>query len=666
MHALCIAALSALSAVSASPLLPYLDPSLTVDERVADLLPRMTLEEKVAQMLNPVGNIDGPGNFAVNATNVLQTYGATGLGTLYIGIGGCPQQLYGYACHNYVQQQMIATSRLHIPVSFIGETLVAGAAGGTIFPQPVLRGAGFNLALEARIGESIARQARLGGIDRGLSPVLQVDQDVRFGRYEEAYSEDPFLVSEFGVAVATALQGGVGGPRTYVPNASLSCEAKHALAYGYGGRDWYGADLSNRTLFDVYTRPWRAAIQRAGLRGLMVAHNEVNGLPLHGNKFILTDVLRNWFGGGDSGNGGRMLFGSDWGNINGIHSYGIAGNSSAAGMLAAWAGMDNEMQPPPMTLATLVDSVRAGWIAEKYIDRAAGNNLAEKFATGLFDGQWQVNASAAAANLDLPADRALAYQSAAEGITLLKNDGKALPLRGLGTALKTIALLGPLMACQAGEQYPCLAQQGVGGHYTQYGAPITTLGAAITNASAGLGFRVVSAVGANIDDHNVSGIPAALAAAGEADVLVVAVGDTIPIGKGSCSEMSDADTIDLPGSQLNLLSALAATGKPLIVVLFNCRPATFGAGPFSQFGANNALLDALPAVVVAWRAGEEGGRAVWDVLRGAVNPSGRLTQNWPRTAAAVKSPASPYLQYLGAPGNAYFTEPATPMFHFVR
>ena len=513
--------------LAAASALHYMDPSQTVDARVADLLSRMTLEEKVAQMLNPVGSSDGPGGFQVNASEVLSRYSATGLGTLYIGINGCPNKLSDYDCHNFVQESIINSSRLHIPVSFIGETLVAGASGGTIFPQPVLRGAGFNLELEARIGESIARQARLGGIDRGLSPVLQVDTDVRFGRFEEAYGEDPYLVSAFGVAVATALQGGSGGPRTYVPSGSVSCEAKHAMAYGVGGRDWYRADLSNRTLFDMYARPWRAAIQQAGLRGLMVAHNQVGDLPLHGNKFILTDVLRNWFGGGAAGNGGAMLFGSDWGNIGGIHSYGIAGDAAASGMLAAWSGMDNEMSPPPLTLATLVDSVNAGLISAKYIDRAAANNLREKFATGLFDGAWRINATAAAAGLDAAADRALAYESAAEGIVLLKNDGRLLPLAPLGAG-KTVALLGPLMACQPGEPYPCLAQQGVGGHYTQYGANVVTLGAAIANASAAQGFKVVAAVGGNIDNHNVSGIPAALAAAAAADVLVVAVGDSIP------------------------------------------------------------------------------------------------------------------------------------------
>ena len=185
------------AALAAAPVdLPlYKNAAATVDARTADLLSRMTLEEKVAQMLNPVGSSDGPGGFQVNATEVLSRYNATGLGTLYIGINGCPGHLYNYACHNYVQQSLINSSRLNIPVSFIGETLVAGAAGGTIFPQPVLRGAGFNLELEARIGASIARQARLGGIDRGLSPVLQVDTDVRSVRREPSAAHAPTRTS---------------------------------------------------------------------------------------------------------------------------------------------------------------------------------------------------------------------------------------------------------------------------------------------------------------------------------------------------------------------------------------------------------------------------------------------------------------------------------------
>jgi beta-glucosidase len=252
--------------------------------------------------LNPVGAQDGPGHFSVNASYILARWGATGLGTVYSGFA-CNSSLTGAACHNYLQSELMARSRLGIPVSVISETLVAGAGGATIFPQPVLRGCAFDVALESAIGASIARQARLGGTDRGLSPVLQVDTDARFGRFEESYGEDPFLVAEMGVAVATALQGDASGPTQYLPDFArhITLEAKHYMAYGYGGRDWFAADLSNRTLFDTYGKPWHRFMRRAGGRGAMVAHPGVNGLPLHGSRFLLTDVLRNWFGAGGNG-----------------------------------------------------------------------------------------------------------------------------------------------------------------------------------------------------------------------------------------------------------------------------------------------------------------------------------------------------------------------------
>ena len=175
----------------------------------------------------------------------------------------------------------------------------------------------------------------------------------------------------------------------------------------------------------------------------------------------MKDVLRELFGGGANGSGDRLLLASDWGNVGQIPSYGVSSDLRHAAALAAWSGLDNEMSPPPGGLITLVDSVRSGLIAESFIDRAAGNNLAEKFAAGLFDGAWRIPANASA-GLDAPADRALAYASAVGGITLLKNDDGLLPLTGLGKgALTRVALLGPLGGCVPGERYPCLAEQGM-------------------------------------------------------------------------------------------------------------------------------------------------------------------------------------------------------------
>ena len=659
---------SAASAAAAPPSLPlYRDPTASVNARTADLLARMTLEEKVAQLQNPVGDQDGPGNFGVNATYLLRNFGSTGVGTVYGGVA-CDNGLRGWECQNYLQSAMINSSRLGVPISFISETLVAGAGGATIFPQPVLRGAAFNVELESRIAESIGRQARIGGTDRGLSPVLQVDTDARFGRFEESYGEDPFLVGTLGAAAAFALQGDAAGPNEYVPAGRISCEAKHAIAYGFGGRDWYGADMSQRRLMDVYAKPWRFFMREGGGRGAMMAHNEVNGFPNHGSRAVMVDILRGLFGNGPGSNstGDSFLLASDWGNTCAVASYGVAQGNEDAAMLAVWSGLDNEMSPPPGCLRTLNASAAAGLINISYIDRAAGNNLREKFATGLFDGAWLVNGTAVETQLDLPADRALAYEAATEGVILAQNlpvRGKPLlPLAGLGSAITRVALIGPCAGCVAGERYPCLAEQCMGGHYTQYGAAVSTPLSALANLS---GVTVTHVVGANIDNANTSGVAAAVAAAAAADLVIVAVGDSIPINTGSCSEMSDSDTLDLPGGQIALLDALAATGTPLVTLLFNCRPSTFGAGPNAVTGANNALLARLPAVVVAWRPGEEAGNAVRDILTGAVAPSGRLTQNWPRTSGAIKGPASPYNQPLGAYNEkAYLTEPATPLFYF--
>ena len=442
------------------------------------------------------------------------------------------------------------------------------------------------------------------------------------------------------------------------------------MAYGFGGRDWYGAVMDDRQLYDIYGKPWRAFIRDAGGRGAMMAHNEVNGEPLHGSRAIMTDVLRNWFGSGPGSNktGDSLLLASDWGNVENNIGHGTSADTAHAAMQAAWAGLDNEMSPPPGAFITLNASAAAGLINMSYIDRAAGNNLREKFATGLFDGAWLINGSAYETQLDLPADRALAYEAAAEGIVLLQNEPVAsrggaplLPLSGLGTTIKTVALLGPLGGCVAGERPPCLAGQGMVGHYVQMGARIVTPLDALSNIS---GLTITHLVGANIDDYDESGIAAAVAAASTADLVLLAVGDSVPISTGSCSEMSDSDTLDLPGGQLALLNAVAALNRSTVLMLFNCRPTTFGAGPCSAYGANNALLARLPAVVVGWRPGEEAGHAMIDVLTGAINPSGRLTQSWPRTSGAVHGPAVPYLQRRGALQKAYLTEPATPMFPF--
>lgn len=231
-----LACCCAAHAAGARALPLYRDPNATVDERVADLLARMTLEEKVAQLLHPWPS-------KLNASAAIQLYGATGLGALY-GWGVELPGLNTTASINVLQETFFNTSRLGIPVTLVAETLHSSVTGGTAFPNPTLLASSWNTSLVAAVGAVIAAEARASGVQRGFAPVLQVTTDPRFGRFEEAFGEDPLLVSAMGVAMVLGQQGAPVGPSAYAddPTAKLSCEAKHAVAYGYSGRDWYRAD----------------------------------------------------------------------------------------------------------------------------------------------------------------------------------------------------------------------------------------------------------------------------------------------------------------------------------------------------------------------------------------------------------------------------------------
>lgn len=642
------------------PLYKQADPP--VNDRVADLLSRMTLQEKVNQLLHPWPD-------AMNATQLIAAYGSTGVGALYGYAVSFPGMTTGESL-NYIQSYFLNNTRLGIPITMVSETLHSSVENGAAFPNPTLLASSYNLTLIKAIGNVIGLEARSAGMQRGFAPVLQVTTDPRFGRTEESFGEDPFLVAQMGVAMITGQQG-TGGPSTYLEDtAHVSCEAKHALAYGYSGRDWYRADVSDRTLLDVYARPWKYAINQGQLRGLMVTHSEVNGLPMHGNGIVLSGILRYLFGGSE------MFFASDADDVHEIQAHGITTSNNASAIYALTAGLDQELVTT--CYPSLVDSVQQGLVSESYVDAAVARLLREKFALHLFDGPqyYQVNTTTIASVLDAPPHRALARQAATEGIILLQNSVLAtgspngpgtpvLPLTGLGTTITRVALVGPNAGCADGPaSNDCPAANAYRGGYCSGGSHTVTLYEALSNIT---GLQVTFVTGADITDYNTSGIPAAVAAAAAAQVVIAVVGDTAAgFGKGSCAEGIDADTIDLPGSQLALLQALVtqAAATPLVVVGVHGRPFTLGAGPFSATGPNNALLDSIPALLAAWRPGEEGGNAIADILRGVANPSGRLTHNWVRNVGAIRGPANPYFQARGAPTSAYVTEPATPLFPF--
>jgi beta-glucosidase len=288
----------------------------------------MSLEEKVNQLLNP-----WPTKY--KCSDVLAQFSSTGVGALYAyAITDCDGNgMDHYDSLNYLQERLLNASRLGIPVATISETLHSSVDGGTAFPNPTLLGQTWDVALVEAAGAVIGLEARTAGVTRGFAPVLQVVTDPRFGRYEEAFGEDPFLVSRFGVAMTRGQQG-TGGPSQYLEDvAHVSNEAKHAIAYAVSGRDWYRADITTRTLMDVYARPWKAVIAEAGLRALMVTHPEVAGLPMHGNGPVLTGVLRGLFGGDE------LLFASDAGDVEAIQSHGITTSTNESAIYALTAGV---------------------------------------------------------------------------------------------------------------------------------------------------------------------------------------------------------------------------------------------------------------------------------------------------------------------------------------
>ena len=606
----------------------------------------------------------------------MQNFKNTSLGAVYaFWITNRGDKRTVYEAHNDLLATMLNSSRLGIPVTFVQETLHGATGGGAVFPMPISLGASWDADLLQAVGGVIGVEARAVGVDRGFSPELQVDTDPRFGRTEEAFGEDPTLVGVLGAAMAKGMMGNqTGGPDTYLSvTEGIATEAKHYFAYGNPGRDNYAVDLSDRTLFDVYLRPWKR-FAAVGGRGVMLSHQEVNGVPNHMNKRFVTGVWRGLFGANNS------FVASDYSDVGQIPNFGVAVDCDSASAFAINAGLDQDLGNRCYG-DSLPKLVQSGAVSTPTLDRAVGNILRSKFAAGLFDGAGFVNASLVPEVLDSPPHRALAYRAAAESAVLLVNkDNKALPLKV--ASLREVAVIGPNAGCPDGKA-TCDATAAQLGGYSNAGSKIVTVLEAVQTAAAraaanlnttrdadtaaaALSINVQYARGANIDDYNTSMIAEAVVVAKAADVAIVVVGDSADgYAQGSCAEGIDADSLDLPGSQLALLDALTTqTTTPIIVVLINGRPATFGAGPFAFTGSNNALVDRFAALLVAGRPGEVGGQAIWDILTGAVNPSGRLAQNWVRHVGAIRSPANPWFQQRGGSTSAFVSEPSTPLFPF--
>jgi beta-glucosidase len=647
---------------------PYRNPDLPTGDRVADLLGRMTLDEKLAQ-LGAVWSsalIDGDRFCEAKAARLL----ARGTGHV---TRIAAQTLLGprdsARLVGAIQAFLRERTRLGIP-AIVHEESCAGytARGATQFPQAIGLASTWEPELIGEMAAVIRSQMRAVGARQTLAPVLDVARDPRWGRTEETFGEDPYLVSRMGVAYVRGIQ-------TDSLREGVVATGKHFMGYGAseGGLNWAPAPLPRRELLERILPPFAAAIREAGLASIMNGYQEIDGIPCGASRWLLDDLLR-----GELGFDGVVV--ADYYSVICLMNYHrIAADKSEAGARALEAGLDVELPQLDCFAEPLAAAVAAGRSDEADVDRAVARVLRMKFDLGLFD-EAGVDAEAAPAVFDTPEQRALAREIARKSIVLLKNDDGLLPLV---PTLARIAVIGPnadsIRHLQGDYHYPTHlelvygAMDESGARSSDQGAselqpgerrgdvdllgyfpPTVTILQGIREAvSASTEIRV--ARGCELTGAETAGIAEAVAAARGADAAIVVLGGRSGLSQGCTSgEANDRADVSLSGVQSELVAAVAETGVPTVLVLVNGRPLAL---------AN--VVQRVPAILEAWIPGEEGGRAVADVLFGAAAPGGRLPVTLPRAVGQLPlyynhKPSGARSQFWGD----YADLPATPLFPF--
>ncbi|HEX9189987.1 MAG TPA: glycoside hydrolase family 3 N-terminal domain-containing protein, partial [Vicinamibacteria bacterium] len=613
--ALALAAAAAPLVFSAGP--ASLDPSTPVDARVEDLLHRMTLEEKVGQMNMPCVYEDALGETDERKMDGVRSF-TLGTHLPGLGPGGGFFTLPNTILHRGTRQQVefvnelqrlaVQKTRLGIPLLMTEEgTHGLMCSGGTIFPEGPALGSTWNLDLVSRVYRATAREGKAIGVHQLFTLVVEPNRDPRLGRNQEGYSEDPWLCARFAETIVRAVQGDD-------PSAPDRCVAGLCHYPGQSepvsGLERGAMEISERKLRSIFLPPWEAGIRDAGALGVMATYPAIDGVPVHGSAFLLTDVLR-----------GELRFeGLVLGEGRGIETLvyeGTARDQKDAGQQALRAGLDVGINYESGFMLDLVASVREGAVPEALVDRAVRRILRQKLRLGLFE-RHQADLDHALATVHSPEHQGLALEAAREGIVLLKNEGSLLPLdREL---VRSIAVIGP-NADDAKNQL---------GDYTARTVlqdVVTVLDGVRARAPAA---RVTHVRGCDVTPSPLDEIAKAKQAASEADVAIVVVGENEWQARrgeervGTSGEGFDAATLELTGRQEELVRTVVGAGKPTVVVLINGRPL-----------ATRWIAANVPAVVEAWVPGEKGGLAVAEVLFGETNPSGRLPVTVPRHAGQL-------------------------------
>ncbi len=617
MHSLTIAAATVVvlaSAQSPAPAPPYRNPALSVDERVADLLGRMTLEEKVGQLM---------------------LWDARGEDLSFVNTRHAGAILHVLGAKINRAMDLAAKERLGIPL-LVGEDGIHGHSfwkGATIFPTQLALAASWNPELIEQVGRVTAEEMAPTGIHWTFSPVLCLARDLRWGRIDETFGEDPYLIGEFGAALIRGYQGkGLNDP------TAVLATAKHYAGYSEteGGRDSSEADLSRRKLRSFFFPPFERAV-RAGAMTFMTGYQSIDGQPSTINRWLLTDVLKNEWGF-------RGVVVTDWNNTGRlVFEQKVAKTYADAAIMALRAGNDIIMTTPQFYEGAL-EAVHSGRLAESEIDAPVRRLLALKFRMGLFENPRRADLAHAAVETARADHRAVNLSAARESLILLQNNG-VLPLAP--AKAKSIAVVGP----NADDDLQQLGDWSLGSpqHPPSAGKQprekTTTVLDGI-RALAPAGGVVRYERGCSIIDADLSGIPAAVAAAQASDVIVAVVGDHLRF----IGETNSTATLELQGGQIALLDALEKTGKPMVVVLVNSKPLVL---PPS--------VKRAAAILEGFNPGMEGGRALAEALFGQLNPSGRLTISIP---VHVGQQPVFYSQVRGQHGDRYADLTEEPLFPF--
>jgi beta-glucosidase len=624
----------------------YRDPARPVDARVEDLLGRMTLEEKVAQMealwafTTNLDSLFGRGDTArYGPANARLSFGAANSFGLMPGIG--PRQKAEQA--NRLQRYFVEESRLGIPVIITDEALHGHVAqGATNYPTPLALASTFDVELVHQMFGEVGLEVGSQGTDLVLAPVLDLARDPRWGRTEETYGEDPYLASRMGVAAITGLQG---DRPPFTGRRHVAATTKHYAGHGApeAGRNIGPAHMSEHELRDVHLRTFEAAVREAGVMAVMPAYHEILGVPVHASPFMLTQVLRDEWGF-------QGIVVSDFFGIrNNWDTHVVARDTADAARLAALAGVDIDM-PQLENYRYLVALVRAGRLDEAVIDRSVRRVLRAKFHMGLFEDPY-VDPDEAARVVANPRHLATARRVGGEAITLLKNEGRVLPLDT--AAARTIALIGPH------------ADDAERGNYAAVPATSITPLAALRQRLGSA--RVLHAEGARLprsvapfafgpaplppDTTSQRLIREAVEVARRADVVVLALGATARMMHEAWpGNDGDNASLELRAMQNELVDAVRATGKPIVVLLFSGSPLSF-----------ERIERTVPAIAYCWYLGQEAGNAVADVLLGDVNPSGRLPVTIPRSTGQL--PVF-YNHSPSARRQPYIYEDSSPLYPF--